>query len=96
MSLTLDEVKKVAFLARLHMTEKDLDKQSHNLSNILDLIEKMNAIDTTGVEPMNHPLDLKQNLRTDQVTETNQRELFQTLAFLVESGFYLVPPFIEE
>ena len=66
-----------------------------NLTNILDLVEQMNATDTDGVEPMAHPLDAHQRLRADEVTEKNQREHFQKNAPEVESGLFLVPQVIE-
>lgn len=95
MSLDADEVKKIAYLARLKIDEADIPGYVNNLSNILDLVEQMNAVDTTGVLPMSHPLDAVQRLREDVVTETNQRELFQAIAPKTEDGLYLVPQVIE-
>ena len=95
MSLDSTEVKKIAHLARLAIDENDIPQYAHNLSNILHLVEQMNAVDTTHVSPMAHPLDEHQRLRDDMVSETNQREHFQTVAPQIENGLYLVPKVIE-
>ena len=95
MSLDADAVKKIAFLARLKIDEADVPGYVNNLSNIIDLVEQMNAVDTTGVLPMSHPMDAVQRLREDVVTETNKREAFQAIAPNTEDGLYLVPQVIE-
>ena len=95
MSLQPKDVAKVAHLARLALNEADISKYSENLTNILGFIEQMNEIDTSHIEPMAHPLDAQQRLRPDVVTETDQRELFQTLTTHTEAGLYLVPQVIE-
>ena len=101
MSLTLDDVKKVARLARLAVTEQEAQAAHTQLSNIFGLIAEMQAVDTACIEPMSHAQDMTQRLREDKVTETNQRELFQSLApqhegsLQVERGLYLVPQVIE-
>jgi aspartyl-tRNA(Asn)/glutamyl-tRNA(Gln) amidotransferase subunit C len=95
MSLTTDDVKKVARLARLAMTEAEVSTAHAQLANIFGLIEEMRAVDTAGIEPMAHAQDLTQRLREDKVTEPNQRELFQSIAPQVEAGLYLVPQVIE-
>ncbi|MDT8451980.1 MAG: Asp-tRNA(Asn)/Glu-tRNA(Gln) amidotransferase subunit GatC [Gammaproteobacteria bacterium] len=95
MSLDVDEVKKIAYLARLKIEEADIPGYVSNLSDILDLVAQMNAVDTKGVTPMSHPLDAVQRLREDVVTEGNQRELFQAIAPKTEDGLYLVPQVIE-
>jgi aspartyl-tRNA(Asn)/glutamyl-tRNA(Gln) amidotransferase subunit C len=95
MSLGSDEVKKIAHLARLEISEADVPEYAKNLSDILDFVEQMSSEDTKDVLPMAHPLELPQRLRADDVTEENQRELFQTVAPQVESGLYLVPKVIE-
>ncbi len=95
MSLDRDDVVKIAHLARLAIDEADIPRYARELSNILALVEQMNRVDTTDVEPMAHPLDTSQRLRPDALTETNQRELFQANAPLVEAGLYLVPKVIE-
>lgn len=95
MSLGPDEVKRIAHLARLAIDEADIPSYARSLSDILDLVEQMKYVDTSGVEPMAHPLDASQRLRDDEVTEPNQRELFQSIAPATEAGLYLVPRVIE-
>jgi aspartyl-tRNA(Asn)/glutamyl-tRNA(Gln) amidotransferase subunit C len=95
MSLTTDDVKKVARLARLAMSEQEILAAQAQLNNIFDLIAEMQAVDTTGIEPMSHAQDVVQRLRADVVTESDQRELFQSIAPQVEAGLYLVPQVIE-
>jgi aspartyl-tRNA(Asn)/glutamyl-tRNA(Gln) amidotransferase subunit C len=95
MSLEKADVEKIAHLARLSLNENDIPAYAENLSNILDLVEQMNSVDTTGVTPMAHPLDAVQRLRPDEVTEADQREQFQKIAPSVENGLYLVPKVIE-
>ena len=95
MSITDAEVKKVARLARLAVPEERLAAYTHNLSNILNLVDQLSAVDTTGVEPMAHPLDMVQRLREDVVTETDHRAQYQAVAPEVEKGLYLVPKVIE-
>lgn len=95
MSLQKEDIEKVAHLARLGIDEQDISSYARNLSDILDLVAQMNAVDTTGVAPMAHPLDAHQRLREDVVTEENQRPLFQSIAPRVENGLYLVPKVIE-
>ncbi len=95
MSLGPDDVKSIAHLARLEIEEKNIEEYANNLSSILDLVEQMNAVDTTDVKPMAHPMDVSQRLRADEVLETNQRESFQKIAPKTEDGLYLVPQVIE-
>ncbi len=95
MALNSDEVRKIAHLARLAINDADIPEYARNLSNILGLVEQMSAINTQGVAPMAHPLDVSQRLREDQVSESNQREHFQQIAPQVEAGLYLVPKVIE-
>jgi aspartyl-tRNA(Asn)/glutamyl-tRNA(Gln) amidotransferase subunit C len=101
MSLTNADVQKIARLARLAMSEAEIAAARTQLSGIFDLIAEMQAVDTTGVTPMSHAQEVSQRLREDKITETNQRELFQSLAPKykgspqVEAGLYLVPQVIE-
>lgn len=95
MSLGVAEVAKIAHLARLAIRTEDAPAYARNLSAILELVEQMNAVDTTGVAPMAHPLDMAQRLRPDEVAESNQRDRFQSIAPRVEAGLYLVPKVIE-
>ena len=95
MSLSRTDVEKIAHLARLAIDEADVEGYAGELSNILELVDQMGAVDTTGVLPMAHPLDAVQRLRTDEVTEENRREQFQAVAPAVEDGLFLVPKVIE-
>ncbi|MEA3639014.1 MAG: Asp-tRNA(Asn)/Glu-tRNA(Gln) amidotransferase subunit GatC [Lamprobacter sp.] len=95
MALDTSDVAKIAHLARLAVSDGELDHFSTELSSILDLVEQMSAIDTTGVEPMAHPLRMAQRLRPDRVTEANNRDSFQQIAPQTEDGLYLVPKVIE-
>lgn len=95
MSLSAEEVHKIAWLARLAITPDQVDAYARDLSSILGFVEQMNAVDTADVLPMAHPQDLSQRLRPDLVSETDQRELFQSIAPKVEAGLYLVPKVIE-
>ena len=95
MSLSIADVEKVARLARLAMTEQEIQTAQAQLSNIFGLIAEMQAVDTTGIAPMSHSQDLSQRLRDDNVSEANQREDFQAIAPQTEAGLYLVPQVIE-
>ena len=95
MSLSLQDVEKVARLARLAMTGQDIQNARTQLNGIFDLIADMQAVDTAGIAPMSHAQDVTQRLREDVVTETDQRELFQSVAPQTEAGLYLVPKVIE-
>ena len=95
MSLGLESILNIAHLARLHLPEDDVERYVGELSGILAFIEQMNAIDTVGVTPMAHPLDMAQPLRADVVTEQDRREEYQTGAPAVRDGLYVVPRVIE-
>jgi aspartyl-tRNA(Asn)/glutamyl-tRNA(Gln) amidotransferase subunit C len=95
MSLTTEDVNKIAWLARLAIDPDKAEAYARDLSGILDFVEQMSAVDTSDVSPMAHPLDQVQRLRPDQVTEADQRALFQAHAPLTEAGLYLVPKVIE-
>lgn len=95
MSLTAEDVNKIAHLARLGIDGQDVASYTKDLSGMLALMAKMGEVNTDGVEPMAHPLDQVQRLRADVVTESNQREHFQAIAPKVEDGLYLVPKVIE-
>lgn len=96
MSLTPEDVKKIAHLARLNIPENDPAINPSQLSSIMQFIEQLNQINTTHVEPLAHPLDLSQRLRPDAITEPDLRDKFQHIAPQVEAGLYLVPKVIEE
>lgn len=95
MSLDTDDIKAIAKLARLKVDEADVPQYATNLSSILHLVEQMNSVNTEGVVPMSHPLDVVQRLREDVVTESNQRDEFQKVAPATRDGLYLVPKVIE-
>lgn len=95
MPLSGKDVENIAHLARIALAEEDIPRYARELSSILDLVEQLQRVDTAGVPPMAHPLDAHQRLRPDAVTETDQRELFQSTAPLTEAGLYLVPRVIE-
>ena len=95
MALTLEDVKRVAHLARVAIDEAEARAALSQMNDVFKLIAEMQAVDTGGVEPMSHALDVVQRLRADAVTETDQHALFQSVAPHVESGLYLVPKVIE-
>ena len=93
--LSLEEVRAIADLARIEVPEADAAALQQQLNAIFGMIERMRAVDTAGVEPMAHAMDLTQRLREDRVTEADQHALFQSVAPQVEDGLYLVPRVIE-
>ena len=95
MALERTEVEKIAHLARLGLNEAEIPQTTATLNNILGLIDAMQAVDTSGVEPLAHPLETTQRLRADEVTEHNQRDAYQAIAPAVENGLYLVAKVIE-
>ena len=95
MEILLTEVYRIADLARIEIQTDEAEAVLEQLSNIFNLIEQMQAVDTTNVEPMSHAQDMKLRLRQDAITEADQRELFQSIAPQVEAGLYLVPKVIE-
>lgn len=95
MPLSLDEVKRIAHLARIEISESEALQAQGQLNDIFSLLERMQAIDTTGVEPMTHAQGRELRLREDRVTEGDQNALFQSVAPQVEAGLYLVPKVIE-
>ncbi|ANG62036.1 asparaginyl/glutamyl-tRNA amidotransferase subunit C [Marinobacterium aestuarii] len=95
MALERSDVEKIAHLARLQIREEEVPGYTQTLSDILALVDQLQATDTTDVEPMAHPLDAVQRLRADVVSETNQREQLQSVAPAVENGLFLVPRVIE-
>ncbi|MDP3483067.1 MAG: Asp-tRNA(Asn)/Glu-tRNA(Gln) amidotransferase subunit GatC [Sulfuricella sp.] len=95
MSLNLADVKRIAHLARIAVEEDEMPGYLQQLSNILNLVEEMQAVDTTGIEPMAHAQDVVLRLRDDVATETDRRAAYQAVAPQVEAGLYLVPKVIE-
>jgi aspartyl-tRNA(Asn)/glutamyl-tRNA(Gln) amidotransferase subunit C len=95
MSLSSDDVAKIAHLARLAIEPAEIAALGRELSSILDLVAQMDAVDTAGVTPMAHPLEMAQRLRADVVTEADRRDRYQAGAPAVEKGLFLVPKVIE-
>lgn len=95
MSLSPEEVRKIAHLARLEVSDDEVDTYAGELSRILELVDRMNAADTSDITPMAHPQHAIQRLRPDTVSEPDQRERFQALAPATERGLYLVPRVVE-
>ncbi len=95
MSLTNEQVGRIARLARLAISETEIDGTRAKLDGIFALIEQMQAVDTAGIAPMSHPQELATRLRADAVTESDRRAAFQAVAPQTENGLYLVPKVIE-
>ena len=95
MSLTPDDVRRLARLARIAIEPHESQAVLERLNAVLALVDQMRAVDTRGIEPMAHALDLVQRLRADEVRETDQRGIHQSIAPAVEEGLYLVPKVIE-
>ena len=99
MALTPQDVSRIANLARLELSEAEQASLLGELNGFFDIVERMRAVDTTGVAPLYTPLsavqDVSLRLRDDAVTETDQREANQKSAPAVEGGLFLVPRVIE-
>jgi aspartyl-tRNA(Asn)/glutamyl-tRNA(Gln) amidotransferase subunit C len=95
MALDLDQVRRIAQLARIEITDDEAQRTLEQLSDIFAMIERMRAVDTTGVEPMAHPLGGHQRLREDRVTETDRRADNLANAPEQQDGLILVPKVIE-
>jgi len=95
MRLSVEDVQRIATLARIAVSERDIDQVAAQLQGIFGLIEQMQAVDTHAVAPMSHAQELVLRLRPDEVSEDDRREQFQALAPAVEAGLYLVPKVIE-
>ena len=99
MSLSDDQVRRIARLARIALDDRDTQAVAERLNRVLGLIDELRAVETAGIEPMAHALDALlasgQRLRADAVTEGDQRKLYQSVAPAVEEGLYLVPKVIE-
>lgn len=95
MALTPQDILHIARLARLRVSAEEAETARTQLNSIFGLIEQMQAVNTQGIEPMSHALDVAQRLREDEVTESDQRSKFQSVAPAVENGLYLVPKVIE-
>ena len=95
MSLTPEEVSRIARLSRIELSAAEAAATREQLNGILGFIEQLQSVDTDGIAPMAHAVDVVQRLRADDVTEADQREKFQTIAPDVDAGLYLVPKVIE-
>ena len=95
MPLSLDEVRRIAELARIGISDAEATAVQAQLNDILELIGRMQKINTDGIEPMTHAQGMALRLREDEVTETDQRGLFQSVAPQKDAGLYLVPKVIE-
>ena len=95
MSLTLEQVKRIAHLARIEISDDEALTTQGHLNGIFQLIEQMQAVDTAGVEPLAHAQDVSQRMREDAVTEVDRRAAYQAVAPETEAGLYLVPKVIE-
>ncbi len=89
------DVRRLARLARIALSDEEIAATQAQLDRVFDLIERLQAVDTAGVEPMTHPQPMELRLRPDEVTETDRREDYQRVAPAVERGLYLVPKVIE-
>lgn len=95
MAIDKSEIEKLSRLARISVSDEDSEDVAERITRILGLVDQLQAVDTTNVAPMSHPLDALQRLRADEVTEINQRDAFQAIAPNAEQGLYLVPKVIE-
>jgi aspartyl-tRNA(Asn)/glutamyl-tRNA(Gln) amidotransferase subunit C len=95
MSLNLDDVSRIARLARIEISPAEAERTRDQLNGILAFVEQLQAVNTDGIEPMAHAVDVVQRLRADAVTEADQRETFQAIAPETEAGLYLVPKVLE-
>jgi aspartyl-tRNA(Asn)/glutamyl-tRNA(Gln) amidotransferase subunit C len=95
MAIEQDEIEKIAELARIRIAGDQIAEVTGRITEILAMVDQLQAVDTASVEPMANPLDATQRLRADEVTEDNRRDEFQAIAPAVENGLYLVPKVIE-
>ena len=95
MSFATKQVQDIAWLARLSIEDEAVAGYAGDMADILALVEQMQAVDTSSVAPLAHPLELITPLRADRVTEEDGREHFQRHAPLTQDGYYLVPKFVE-
>lgn len=95
MSLTLDDVRRIARLARIEVSAAEVESTRDQLNGILGFVAQLQSVDTSGIAPMSHAVDVVQRLRPDQVTESDCHAVFQAIAPETEGGLYLVPKVIE-
>jgi len=95
MAIEQDEIEKIAELARIRIAPDQIGQVTGRITEILGMVDQLQAVDTRDIEPLANPLDAVQRLRPDEVTEENHREAFQAIAPAVENGLYLVPRVVE-
>ena len=95
MSVKKSEIAYISSLSKLKMEDAEMDNYTRQISDILKMIQQLEKVDTDDIEPMAHPLNMKQRLRVDVITEENHRELYQKNAVEFEEGFYKVPKVID-
>jgi aspartyl-tRNA(Asn)/glutamyl-tRNA(Gln) amidotransferase subunit C len=95
MALALKDIENIAHLARLQLSEAEKTEALNSITSILSMIDQMQALDTTGVEPLSHGFDASQRLRADVVTDTDQRDTLLKLAPNTAEGLFLVPKVLE-
>lgn len=95
MAIKQDDIEKIAELARIRLSDEEIGQVTARITEILHMVDRLQAVDTHNVEPMANPLDAIQRLRADEVTQGNCRDAFQAIAPAVENGLYLVPRVIE-
>lgn len=95
MAIKPEDVSRIAYLAKLQVSEAHATRLAEDMNQILGFVEQMQSIDTSATEPLGNPLEIKQPLRADVVTETNQREVLQACAPETGDGLFLVPKVIE-
>ena len=95
MAVDHTDIEKVARLARIEIAADQIEEVTSRISDILGMVDRMQAVDTSAVAPMANPHDAVQRLRTDAVTENDERAAFQAIAPATEDGLYLVPKVIE-
>jgi aspartyl-tRNA(Asn)/glutamyl-tRNA(Gln) amidotransferase subunit C len=95
MAIQQHEIEKIAELARIRIDGTEIGQVTRRITAILQMVDQLQAVQTSGVEPMANPLDATQQLRADEVTQGNHRDAFQAIAPAVENGLYLVPRVIE-
>lgn len=95
MTMTREQIEKLATLSRVQLDQESIDEVTRNVSRIVEFFDALNDVDTRGVDAMSHPLDMTQRLRSDAVTEEDRRDKYQASAPHVEGGLYLVPKVID-
>lgn len=95
MSIDRADIEKLGELARIHISDENAQASAKSINDVLAMVDQLQAIDTTNIEPLASPLGARQRLRLDEVSESNRRDAFQAIAPATEEGLYLVPKVIE-